>query len=146
MTETITKIERLIKKTANIAGIIAFPLTLIAVIALPVVAGAGFFGALAFHAIAASGTAAQVVAAALGGIGGALAGLVPLLAIDFFGKQKDKSYGTIEALCLPAAAVEWTTRKILSPLKLLNAFSNASKQQPGQKKTSAPQAQNQPKP
>lgn len=111
-------------KISSVAGGLTFVATLAALIAVFPVGGAWYLGAMAAHA------GGGILGAIGGGVVGLVAGFVPYGIVNAFGSKKDPSYGTLEAMCGPAAFVGEAVNCVLSPRyglsKLKNAFSRAS--------------------
>ncbi len=133
MAEEQSQSNRLADRTANIAGIVTLAATfIILTIGFPAL-GAWYLGGLALHA------GGGMIGAGIAGVAGMAAGLGPFKLVDYFGKKKDPSYGTLEAMCLPAAIVGETVNCVLSPQygmkRLRAAFSRSAK------KATAPEPQ-----
>jgi hypothetical protein len=111
-------------KLSRVATGVTFFATIAALALVFPIGGAWYLGAMAAHA----------GAGALGTIGagavGLVAGMLPYGVVNAVASKKDPSYGTLEAMCKPAAFVSEAVQCVLSPRyglhKLKNAFSRAS--------------------
>ncbi len=135
--------ESWIDRTGDILGSITFGITCIALVAALPIAGAWIGGGMAVGAAAASGLGVKILAGIGGAVCGAVAGFAPMAVVDRIGKVKDPSYGALEIMCLPGAAVSGTFKTCASalqkPCSLRPQFTKAAAKNKNTAQTPAPQ-------